>query len=101
MPTSVLDFVNAVRGPLGLPETVRLDLATTEPDHESRDMVGSALGVPVGKSEHLDWAVRGVWVMRLQDSLTAGVPDGHGFPSYVTPTEPVLACAPGIVRWEG
>ena len=125
-----------------------LELLTTEADDESHDVVGSALCVPVGESEHPEWAERGVWVMRLVDGLTAArvgvvtglewfaepaevrlpeclvdlavsqhfdlvvsddlglvdgwwMPDEHGFPSYVTSEEPVLARLPGIVRWDG
>lgn len=69
--TSVLDFINRVRTLQNLDEWGALPLLGTEADDERNDVVASALGGPVGESEHPEWAAQGRWVMRLPDRLTA------------------------------
>lgn len=68
---SVLDFVNQVRALLGSPALPALALLGTEVDDEERGVVGSALGVPIGGSEHPGWSCRGCWVMRFANSRIA------------------------------
>jgi hypothetical protein len=68
---SVLDFVNRVRTLQGLGERVALPLLGTEADDEHSDAVASALGVPVGESEHPQWAEGARWVMRFPERRIA------------------------------
>jgi len=68
---SVLDFINRIRTLQQLDEWNALPLLGAEADDEHNDVVAAALGVPVGESEHPDWAAQGHWVMRFPDRLTA------------------------------
>jgi hypothetical protein len=68
---SVLDFVNHVRALTATSPLPGLPLLGTQPDDEERDVLGSALSVSVGASEHPDWSARGRWVMRFHDASTA------------------------------
>ena len=68
---SVLDYVNRVRALLGSPVLPGLPLLDTEADAEGHDVLGTALGVPIGGSEHPVWSARDRWVMRCSDASTA------------------------------
>lgn len=89
--TSVLDYVNRVRVLLGSSVLPGLPLLGTEADAEGRDVLGTALGVPIGRSEHPDWASRERWVMRFDDVSTAErVATALGSEWVATPPEVVL-----------
>lgn len=60
---SVLDFVNRVRQLLGSAPLPGLPLLGTEADEEERDVLGSALEVPIGASKHPALSSLGRWVM--------------------------------------
>ena len=68
---SVLDYVNRVRILLGNPVLPGLPLLGTEADAEGRDILGTALGVPIGGSERPDGSFRERWVMRFEHASTA------------------------------
>ena len=88
---SVLDYVNRVRVLLGSSVLPGLPLLGTEADAEGRDVLGMALGVPIGGSEHPDWAFRERWVMRFDDASTAErVATVLGSEWVVAPPEVVL-----------
>ena len=70
-PTSVLGFVNAIRGRFGRDDLACIWLAGTEQDDETNCIVANALGLPVGASHHDDWDSDCKWVMRLPSADTA------------------------------
>ncbi len=51
---NVLDYVNRVRVLLGSPVLPGLPVLGTEADAEGRDILGTALAVPIGGSERPD-----------------------------------------------
>ena len=88
---SVLDYVNRVRALLGSSVLPGLPLLGTEADAEGRDVLGTALGVQIGWSEHPDWAIRERWVMRFDDASTAArVATALGAEWVAKPPEVVL-----------
>lgn len=64
---SVLDFFNRVRTLLELNELPCAWMSGTEQDDETNCIVATALGAPVGESEHPDWSADSRWVMRPPD----------------------------------
>lgn len=68
---SVLDYVNRVRALLGSPVLPGLPLLGTGADAEGRDILGTALGVPIGGSERHDGSFGERWVMRFDHTSTA------------------------------
>lgn len=72
-PTSVLGFVNRIRGLLGRDGLSWIWLAGTEQDDETNCIVANALGVPVGASDHDDWDSDSKWVMRLPTAAIAQI----------------------------
>ena len=137
---SVLAYVNRVRALLGSPAVPGLPLLGTDADDEHRGVLGSALGAPIGGSEHPGWS-SDRWVMRVDDASTAErvakelgqdwageppevtlpdalidlavaqhydvvveddegwvrgwwVPDGDGFPEFLTPADLLVPSGP-------
>lgn len=81
-PTSVLVFVNGIRGLLGRDDLPCIWLAGTEQDDETNCIVANALGLPVGASDHDDWDSDSKWVMRLPSAAIAqmiGLATGLGW----------------------
>ena len=68
---SVLDFCNRIRTLLDLDELPCLWLAGTEQDDDEACVVATALGTPVGPSDHPDWESEDRMVMRFADRATA------------------------------
>jgi hypothetical protein len=68
---SALEYVNRVRALLGSTVLPGLPFLDTDADAEGRDVLGTALGAPIGGSEHPDWSARDRWVMRFGDATTA------------------------------
>lgn len=85
---SLVDFINRVRALQDLPENAWVEVARTEPDHDTNCILGKALGVPIisGKGDsyamqcddlgHLSawWVPRGpddtnFWPLIPEDSL--------------------------------